>query len=253
MSDFQQTITSLNLLHTSLYRMELFQNAHAVKNVKTDVISLISGLEAVERERDELKQRLANAEHQLHMAELAKFNLRNQRKAQFRKRREAEAELARRDAAASELPSAELSRLREWVKCVEAERDKAISWHSSLLKKFDNFQGELARHDAAAVAVISEDSLAELKQSYRPVLAFRPDHKRNSPGISLYTAALPADSIPDGYCFRLIPAEGTDAFRAACTVAFEEFNRGTGPCGVFIAGHRAMLSAAPAPGGDDDA
>lgn len=58
--------------------------------------------EAAERERDDLKQRLANAEHQLHMAELAKFNLRNQRKAQFRKRREAEAELARRDAAAAE-------------------------------------------------------------------------------------------------------------------------------------------------------
>ena len=36
------------------------------------------------------------------MDELAKFNLRNQRKAQFRKRREAEAEIARRDAAAGE-------------------------------------------------------------------------------------------------------------------------------------------------------
>lgn len=58
MSDFQQTITSLNLLYTSLYRMELFQNAQGVKNVKTDVISLISRLEAAERERGELQDQL---------------------------------------------------------------------------------------------------------------------------------------------------------------------------------------------------
>ncbi|GLX46161.1 hypothetical protein Pcaca01_38290 [Pectobacterium carotovorum subsp. carotovorum] len=51
--------------------------------------------------------------------------------------------------------------------------------------------------------------------------------------------------IPDGYKLALVPMEHTGAFRSACTVAFEEFNRGTGPCGVFIAGHRAMLSAAP--------
>ncbi|QGU87043.1 hypothetical protein [Erwinia sorbitola] len=63
---------------------------------------LLAENEQLRRERDELKQRLANSEHQLHMAELSKFNLRSQRKAQFRKRREAEAELARRDAAAGE-------------------------------------------------------------------------------------------------------------------------------------------------------
>ncbi|WP_233979614.1 hypothetical protein [Pectobacterium versatile] len=51
--------------------------------------------------------------------------------------------------------------------------------------------------------------------------------------------------IPDGYKLALVPMEHTDAFRSACTVAFEEFNRGTGPCGVFIAGHRAMLATAP--------
>lgn len=68
----------------------------------TALIAAVDRLEAAERERDELKQRLANSEHQLHMAELAKFNLRNQRRAQFSKRREAEAEIARRDAAAGE-------------------------------------------------------------------------------------------------------------------------------------------------------
>ncbi len=43
-----------------------------------------------ELENDELRQKLANAEHQLYMAELAKHNLRASRKAQFRKRRAAE-------------------------------------------------------------------------------------------------------------------------------------------------------------------
>ncbi|MDK7227526.1 hypothetical protein, partial [Lactobacillus iners] len=40
-----------------------------------------------ELENDEVRQRLANAEHQLYMAELAKNNLRASRKAQFRKRK----------------------------------------------------------------------------------------------------------------------------------------------------------------------
>ncbi|WP_430688802.1 hypothetical protein [Klebsiella quasipneumoniae] len=43
-----------------------------------------------ELENDEVRQRLANAEHQLYMAELAKHNLKASRKAQFRKRRAAE-------------------------------------------------------------------------------------------------------------------------------------------------------------------
>lgn len=68
------------------------------KNIPAGLVWLIDQLEVMQRERDEYHQRLANAEHQLEMAELAKFNLRAQRKAQFRKRREAEAELKRRDA-----------------------------------------------------------------------------------------------------------------------------------------------------------
>ncbi|HHX7550404.1 TPA: hypothetical protein ACVNLR_004889 [Klebsiella pneumoniae] len=43
-----------------------------------------------EMESDEVRQRLANAEYQLYMAELAKHNLKASRKAQFRKRRAAE-------------------------------------------------------------------------------------------------------------------------------------------------------------------
>ncbi|ENZ8314082.1 ead/Ea22-like family protein [Klebsiella pneumoniae] len=47
-----------------------------------------------ELENDEVRQRLANAEHQLYMAELAKNNLRASRKAQFRKRKAAEQRIA---------------------------------------------------------------------------------------------------------------------------------------------------------------
>ncbi|EBV6795919.1 ead/Ea22-like family protein [Salmonella enterica subsp. enterica] len=47
---------------------------------------------------DEVRQRLANAEHQLHMAELAKCNLRASRKAQFRKRKAAERRIAELEA-----------------------------------------------------------------------------------------------------------------------------------------------------------
>lgn len=47
-----------------------------------------------ELENDEVRQRLANAEHQLYMAELAKYNLRTRRRAQFRKRLAAEKRIA---------------------------------------------------------------------------------------------------------------------------------------------------------------
>lgn len=47
-----------------------------------------------ELENDEVRQRLANAEHQLYMAELAKHNLKASRKAQFRKRKASEKRIA---------------------------------------------------------------------------------------------------------------------------------------------------------------
>ncbi|HBX5002628.1 TPA: hypothetical protein MH407_06780, partial [Klebsiella pneumoniae] len=60
-----------------------------------NVLALVEALEKAqhridELENDEVRQRLANAEHQLYMAELAKHNLKASRKAQFRKRRAAE-------------------------------------------------------------------------------------------------------------------------------------------------------------------
>jgi len=54
-------------------------------------------------------------------------------------------------------------------------------------------------------------------------------------------------AVPPGYKLCLIPKESTDEFNAACSAAFEESKQGTGPCGVFMAAHRAMLAAAPKP------
>lgn len=50
---------------------------------------------------------------------------------------------------------------------------------------------------------------------------------------------------PDGYQLCFVPLEQTTAFRDACTTAYEESLNGTGPCGVFMAGYRSMLAAAP--------
>ncbi|WP_414457570.1 hypothetical protein [Klebsiella pneumoniae] len=59
------------------------------------VDALVEALEKAQQkidelENDEVRQRLANAEHQLYMAELAKNNLIASRKVQFRKRKAAE-------------------------------------------------------------------------------------------------------------------------------------------------------------------
>ena len=64
--------------------------------------------EAAEKERDDLlnqefQQRLANAEHQLEMKDLAISNVKASRMAQFRKRKAAEAELERRDGLTGEM------------------------------------------------------------------------------------------------------------------------------------------------------
>lgn len=57
-----------------------------------------------ELENDEVRQRLANAEHQLYMAELAKNNLRASRKVQFRKRKAAEQRIAELESRTVKLP-----------------------------------------------------------------------------------------------------------------------------------------------------
>ncbi|GHD90671.1 hypothetical protein GCM10011445_07070 [Pseudocitrobacter faecalis] len=74
---------------------DLWQDEASPENV----LALVEALEArdkqiAELENDEVRQRLANAEHQLHMAELAKNNLKASRKAQFRKRKATEKRIA---------------------------------------------------------------------------------------------------------------------------------------------------------------
>ncbi|HDT5875855.1 TPA: ead/Ea22-like family protein [Klebsiella quasipneumoniae subsp. similipneumoniae] len=64
-----------------------------------NILALVEALEKAQQridelENDEVRQRLANAEHQLYLAELAKHNLKASRKAQFRKRRAAEKRIA---------------------------------------------------------------------------------------------------------------------------------------------------------------
>ena len=74
-----------------------------------NVLALVEALEKAhqridELENDEVRQRLANAEHQLYMAELAKNNLRASRKAQFRKRKAAEQRIAELESRTVKLP-----------------------------------------------------------------------------------------------------------------------------------------------------
>ena len=74
-----------------------------------NVLALVEALEKAqlridEMESDEVRQRLANAEYQLYMAELAKHNLKASRKAQFRKRRAAEQRIAELESRTVKLP-----------------------------------------------------------------------------------------------------------------------------------------------------
>lgn len=102
--------------HANQHRLSrLTMEAHTdeLRNLATAVESytdeLIAALEAAEKriaelENDGVRQQLANAEHQLHMAELVKRNLRASRKAQFRKRKAAELRIAELEAREVKLP-----------------------------------------------------------------------------------------------------------------------------------------------------
>lgn len=72
-----------------------------------------------ELENDEVRQRLANAEHQLHMAELAKHNLKASRRVQFRKRLAAERRVAELEA--SKLSTAASDVMSERQRQITAE------------------------------------------------------------------------------------------------------------------------------------
>ncbi len=75
-----------------------------------------------ELENDEVRQRLANAEHQLYMAELAKNNFRASRKAQFKKRKAAEKRNAELEQALSAAENNEID-----ARCHVAELEKRVA------------------------------------------------------------------------------------------------------------------------------
>ncbi|EPO5624619.1 ead/Ea22-like family protein [Klebsiella pneumoniae] len=94
-----------------------------------NVLALVEALEKAhqridELENDEVRQRLANAEHQLYMAELAKNNLRASRKAQFRKRKAAEQRIAELESRTVKLPK--LKMLEDYLAEVAIEERKQI-------------------------------------------------------------------------------------------------------------------------------
>lgn len=86
-------------------------------NKEANPVNILALAEALEKaqqridelENDEVRQRLANAEHQLYMAELAKHNLNASRKAQFRKRRAAEKRIAELEEAEQKLCAANVT------------------------------------------------------------------------------------------------------------------------------------------------
>ncbi|WP_275350064.1 ead/Ea22-like family protein [Klebsiella pneumoniae] len=94
-----------------------------------NILALVEALDKAQQridelENDEVRQRLANAEHQLYMAELAKNNLRASRKAQFRKRKAAEQRIAELESRTVKLPK--LKMLEDYLSEVAIEERKQI-------------------------------------------------------------------------------------------------------------------------------
>ncbi|EQA5368963.1 hypothetical protein ACX34Z_002333 [Klebsiella pneumoniae] len=92
-----------------------------------------------ELENDEVRQRLANAEHQLYMAELAKNNLRASRKTQFRKRKAAEQRIAELESRTVTVENLQESAYRAGL---------TAGWNLGLANNNDGFNACLAAHTA---------------------------------------------------------------------------------------------------------
>ncbi|EPT0835232.1 hypothetical protein ACVT81_004431 [Yersinia enterocolitica] len=113
MSEIKQYDTEVRLesvMGTNHYGVHIHamtaENLHSKSDIAVELAwrdlrieQLITQLEAAQKElfdfhNQEFQQRLANAEHQLYMKDLAIHNIKASRKAQFRKRLAAEAELS---------------------------------------------------------------------------------------------------------------------------------------------------------------
>ncbi|MDK9638444.1 ead/Ea22-like family protein [Enterobacter hormaechei] len=119
----------LSRLTMEAHSDELRIVASAVESYNDELIAALEAAEKriAELQNDEVRQRLANAEHQLHMAELAKHNLRASRKAQFRKRKAAEKRIAELEALEVNLPKLSVG---EVMHVSGFSRDYAEGWCS---------------------------------------------------------------------------------------------------------------------------
>lgn len=109
-----------------------------------NVLALVKALEKAQQkidelENDEVRQRLANAEHQLYMAELAKNNLRASRKAQFRKRKAAEQRIAELESRTVTVENLQESAYRAGL---------TAGWNLGLANNNEGFNKCLAAHTA---------------------------------------------------------------------------------------------------------
>lgn len=108
------------------------------------IATLVEALEKAQQridelENDEVRQRLANAEHQLYMAELAKNNLRASRKTQFRKRKAAEQRIAELESRTVTVENLQESAYRAGL---------TAGWNLGLANNNDGFNKCLAAHTA---------------------------------------------------------------------------------------------------------
>ena len=127
-----------------------------------NIRAMVEGLEKAQQridelENDEVRQRLANAEHQLYMAELAKHNLKASRKAQFRKRRTAEKRIA-------ELESRTVSAAAADVLAERQRQVTAEGWSSKHDDQYKNTELAFAAscyafHAAAASWDLEDDGI----------------------------------------------------------------------------------------------
>ncbi|HHN5314192.1 hypothetical protein [Klebsiella pneumoniae] len=109
-----------------------------------ETMELVEALEKAQQkidelENDEVRQRLANAEHQLYMAELAKNNLRASRKAQFRKRKVAEQRIAELESRTVTVENLQESAYRAGL---------TAGWNLGLANNNEGFNKCLAAHAA---------------------------------------------------------------------------------------------------------
>lgn len=140
MTDITRLITSLK--RRSAHSKDFGDDVTFVK--LEDLDALVEALEKAQQridelENDEVRQRLANAEHQLYMAELAKNNLRASRKAQFRKRKAAEQRIAELESRTVTVENLQESAYRAGL---------TAGWNLGLANNNDGFNKCLAAHTA---------------------------------------------------------------------------------------------------------